>query len=910
MSRGLKRPRRLGRKLVLGTVLALVASVFYAPSALAQTTCDRVDADGFTTLTVNTDADQAVAIRFFGDTVDASDDVNAGATDFVPQQVGLDADCIAEASVELLVVNGTDAGVETLKLINAGTSAETHSGDVHKVIDLGAGNDTLEIMSADTNNNAAVDPTPEINIALGTSGGATAQTVGDLGVTTAGNALTDCVDSFNGLIDNFNGGAFDCSDLGLVDANQLRVTGGTDTGQADTIDAQGDFDDGFVDSTTAGVAEADDPQIPGTAGHEGLDQDGSGDNDDNEPNGGNLDQPLTADLNGGDDEVASGDGNDTLNGAGGFDFVEYNEAEAAVDVDLAAGTATGGSGTDSLANFQDVTGSVFDDNLLGNELANAIFANCGNDFIEGRTEDDNEQGDGGPVIGDFLCDDPGLDGLPEFFSGDDTFYQEAAAEGADNIDGNADSGTVAGAPDFLDTVDYGDRTTDLYLDANGAPSGEGGCPLGAGCEGDTLSALEFFIAGTANDTFVGSGADETFQGGAGNDNMSGGGGEDWFDFSDSAAGITVDVPAGTATGNGDDTFDGTVEGFNGSELTDTFNDDTSTNNLYWGNGGDDLFSQGESPSADADAFNGGDGVDTLDYGARTNDLFICLNGENPIILTCDNTNNGEDGETDTVQDDIENGTAGSGDDVLFGNERNNVLTDGDGNDFSFGDQGNDTFFQGAAPNGADDMTGGGGADFVDYSQRTGNVRASLGTGAGNNGEGCVPGSGTTECEGDTVDGVENASTGAGNDLLIGSGEDNILNAGAGNDLVNPAGGADVLDGGDGTDRVTYATGVGVKVNLGNGTAQEIGAGSAGGVDTLGNFENATGSQKADIIAGDANNNKLAGLAGKDIVKGKGGDDKLKGNQGRDNLNGGKGTDSGNGGPGRDRCRKVENQTSC
>jgi len=171
MIRGLRSPKRFGRLLVVSSVVAVIASVFYAPSALAQTTCDVAVVDGYKQLTVNLDADQTTAIRFFGQTVDVSDDVNAGATDFIPQQVGIDADCVLNPAVDLLRVNGTAAGVETLKLINEGTSAETPSGDVMKIIDLRAGNDTLEIMSADTNNNAAVDATPGLQFALGTAGG-------------------------------------------------------------------------------------------------------------------------------------------------------------------------------------------------------------------------------------------------------------------------------------------------------------------------------------------------------------------------------------------------------------------------------------------------------------------------------------------------------------------------------------------------------------------------------------------------------------------------------------------------------------------------------------------------------------------------------------------------------------------
>ena len=66
-------------------------------------------------------------------------------------------------------------------------------------------------------------------------------------------------------------------------------------------------DDGLVDFNPAGVGP-EDTVAPGTAGHEGLDSEAAlgGDNNDNEPNGGNLDQVLNANLNAGNDNIAPG----------------------------------------------------------------------------------------------------------------------------------------------------------------------------------------------------------------------------------------------------------------------------------------------------------------------------------------------------------------------------------------------------------------------------------------------------------------------------------------------------------------------------------------------------------------------------------------------------------------------------
>ena len=411
------------RALYLITVSVLVLSVVHAPKAVAQTTCDRTETDGYSTLTVNMGVDQTVAVRFSDSTVDLSDDVNPEATDFVPQQEGLDVQCVKQADIERLLINGSDEGGETLKVIEWGTSGETPGSDVQSTVDLRGGEDALEFMSADTNDNGVADPTPSIFLALGAAEEGNA-TVVDQGPTVEGNFKTDCVDGATGEVINSNGVAFDCSDLIAMNVEDLVITGGN-AAHGDAIDAQGDFDDGFIDVGTLGALDEDDPRIPGTADHEGLDSDGGLDNDDNEPNGGNLLLALSANLNAGADAIAPGDGTDTIDGAGGRDLVDYAEAGGAVDVDLAAGTAAGGSNTDSIRSFQGATGSVFDDRVFGSKRRNLLNGYCGDDVINGRARKDLLNGDARTFFRALVCDevaggqnDPNA-ALPVFSSGDD-----------------------------------------------------------------------------------------------------------------------------------------------------------------------------------------------------------------------------------------------------------------------------------------------------------------------------------------------------------------------------------------------------------------------------------------------------------------------------------------------------------
>jgi hypothetical protein len=434
------------RALYLTTASLLVLSVVHAPKAVAQTTCSRTEEDGYSTLTVNMGGGQAVAVRFFGSTVDLADDVNAEVTDFVPQQESLDGTCIEQTDIERLLINGTDDGAETLKVVEWGTSGgETPGSDVQSTVDLGGGDDTLEFMSADTNNNGVADPTPSIFLALGTAEGGSA-TVVDQGPTVEGNFKTDCVDGATGEAINSNGVASDCSDLIAMNAEHIVITGGSEA-HGDAVDAQGDFDDGFIDVGTLGVLDAEDPRIPGTADHEGLNSDGGLDNDDNEPNGGNLLVGLTVHLNAGQDSIAPGDGNDTIDGGGGRDFVDFAEAGGAVEVDLGNKAATGGSNTDSIRSFQGATGSVFDDRLLGSKRRNLLNGYCGNDVIIGRAKKDLLEGDFRTFFRSFVCgevagqeDDP-KDALPLFSSGDDRI---SGSGGGDLIKGRKGDDSLKG----------------------------------------------------------------------------------------------------------------------------------------------------------------------------------------------------------------------------------------------------------------------------------------------------------------------------------------------------------------------------------------------------------------------------------------------------------------------------------
>src|SRR5207302_896334 len=86
-----------------------------------------------------------------------------------------------------------------------------------------------------------------------------------------------------------------------------------------------------------------------------------------------------------DDPHQGGAGNDTLDGGDGTDTAGYSDAASAVTVSLAITTAqdTGGAGSDTLSNIENLTGSAFADTLTGDENNNVISGLAGNDTLQG-----------------------------------------------------------------------------------------------------------------------------------------------------------------------------------------------------------------------------------------------------------------------------------------------------------------------------------------------------------------------------------------------------------------------------------------------------------------------------------------------------------------------------------------------
>ena len=255
------------------------------------------------------------------------------------------------------------------------------------------------------------------------------------------------------------------------------------------------------------------------------------------------------------DTVVASDGNNVLDGSNGIDRVSYAGAAGAVTVSLAlAGAqATGGSGSDTLIGFENLTGSSFGDTLSGNDAANDIVGGAGNDIINGGA-------------------------------------------GNDVITGGANDDTINGG-DGIDTASYaGTAAVTVNLSLAGQQN-----TIGAGL--DTLTSIENLTGSSAGDTLTGDGAVNVINGGAGADTLNGGGGNDTLN-----GGTENDIVNGDA---GDDLVNGDAgdDTLNGGLGIDTLNGGAGNDTLN-GGAGNDLINGGDG----VDTVVGGDGLDVVTLG--------------------------------------------------------------------------------------------------------------------------------------------------------------------------------------------------------------------------------------------------------------------------------------------------------
>ncbi len=171
---------------------------------------------------------------------------------------------------------------------------------------------------------------------------------------------------------------------------------------------------------------------------------------------------------GGNDIIEGGPGADTMNGWGGVNTLTYEGSSAGVYVSLATGQAYGGDADgDTFTNFQNVTGSAYNDTLQAN-AGGVLTGNAGDDTL--------------------------------LYSGGSNSY-------------------VGG--DGFDTVDYSGAGSSVTVNLQNN-SGAGAA------SGDTYSSIEKIIGTRYNDTLTATSTGSTFEGGGGTDTFNGGSASDTY----------------------------------------------------------------------------------------------------------------------------------------------------------------------------------------------------------------------------------------------------------------------------------------------------------------------------------------------------------------------------------------------
>ncbi len=552
----------------------------------------------------------------------------------------------------------------------------------------------------------------------------------------------------------------------------------------------------------------------------------------------------------GNDILRSGFGNDTLDGEAGTNTLEYTQSATGINTNQTLLDVNGfynvvnGIYTDKVKNISTLTGSNFNDVIIGT---------ASNQIYNGQNGDDT------------------IDG----------------GEGLDTINGGAGN----------DTASYASLTSgSISVLASTVTDQNGNI--------ENLVNIENIHGTTANDSFIGDAGNNSYSGLGGNDNfvatlgtdtINGGIGDDTLDTSSLASAIILNpilmsitsafnsfiatsfsgIETITATSGSDlinysgatnattvDLLNGTAQQ-TGQALFNVIGFENVTtgsgNDIITGNSADNTLSGGNG----SDRFYGSAGTDTINGGLGSDSFEINTTQNGTINLATQTLSGftGADIQNTTILS-IENITqTGTGGVTITGSTSDNTLVTGSGDD---------TFI---SSNGADTIDSGTGSDTFDYSGFTTLTDLNLSTVNTNGFATLRSGTNTT-----LLKNIENIIATAQNDTITGNASDNIITAGAGNDIIDGGMGFDTIDGGIGTDTATYQSlGAGVTVN-GNSVLDSV-----GNSESLSNIEIIAGTNFDDTFISTAGTNFYQGLGGDDIFIASLGIDTFEGGNGGDEL---------------------------
>ena len=582
------------------------------------------------------------------------------------------------------------------------------------------------------------------------------------------------------------------------------------------------------------------------------------------------------------DDILIGDiGNDHLDGGPSSkgDRADYSFAASAVVVNLLTGTATGGAGSDTLTNIEDITGSSYNDTLTGDANPNRLYGSTGNDALYGNAGDDYLEGGGGNN---------------QLFGGDGNDWLNSSGSGKGMGNDILDGGKGQDAAHF----EAASSAVIVNLQTGTATGGAGNDTL-ISIEDITGSSYDDVITGNVNpnylygaagnDVIYGDEGDDHLEGNEGNNQLFGGGGNDWlgssnggkgvgsddiFDggkgqdavhFEAASSAVIVNLQTGTATGGaGNDTLIA-IEDVYGSFYDDSLTGDANRNQLF-GMDGDDIL-------------DGGEGDDILDGGtsSKNGDRADYTTAAGAVIVNLlSGMATGAAGDDTLI--DIENAKGSAFDDILIGNAGMNLLDGGSGNDTMEGGSGDDGYIVDTAGDMVIESFNAG----IDYVNS--NITYTLPLYVENltlTGDSIINGTGN---------GLANFITGnsVANHLVGGGGNDSLYGM-EGNDLLIGGMGADQMVGGigndnyivdDSNDLVTENNGEGIDTVKSSVTytlprnVENLMLTGAAAIDGTGNKQN-------NSITGNTADNILKGAAGNDILDGDAGNNTLTGGSGLD-----------------------------
>ena len=601
--------------------------------------------------------------------------------------------------------------------------------------------------------------------------------------------------------------------------------------------------------------------------------------------GGEGDNRLTGGSK--DDVINGGDGDDTIDGGNGDDDIDGGDGDDIIEGDAGADMLDGGAGTDTLSyagsssgrttgdaanprtgvtvsldsdptdtdntgthadgdnaisNFENLTGSRYNDMLTGDGDPNVIKGGGGHDVISGGGGADELEGGAGRDrleggAGDFLSYAGSGSRITVDLS--DTNDVTLNATDAALFGVTADPATVSG----VIKVSGGDASGDIATGFDHVIGGRSGDTLTGNDQANELRGMggndaltggagaDMLKGGDGNDTLKGDDGDDMLDGGPGADKLDGGGtlqdsGTDIATYASAEAGVTVDLSGGNS-GRGDaagDSFDG-IEQYVGSYHADIFI------------AGDDPDHITGGPATGGPGGNGDTSNDTVSYVRSDGGVTVDLSATG-----AQSTNDNGYASGDTLTD-IENVIGSDHRDILTAADGGSVITGGEEDDTLVGGSGSDTFVF-ASGDGDDEInsfTITGGQDKIDLSAFT--SIASL------------------------------------DDL-----KDDISNRGGDIEIDLPSGGEIRLNAADGfesSDDDFYGL-----------TADNF-------IFYTKRISGNMGDRFNNEINGGRGDDAIYGEQGRDILNGGGGDDEIYGGEDEDTINGGEGDDWLDGGPGDD-----------